>query len=311
MTPREIIAEAWAITGREPSLRRWGFTSSFFETLLNLKLVVYQVYFFYELVMLGETPGFFDVEIALYHALPFWVFMSIIIAFILMVVIEFFMPHVCLGAIIGLAAKSFRREEVKGGLVLGLYNFFPLFAVREIFFLSRTTTVITAISLMIRYIDGDVKVPLIITLIVLWALSNVLKFLSSFAEEAIVIRKTPIFTAMGRSFKMLISNLGHIVFLVLLMVVISVRVLINAVMVLVIPAIVVGLAVLLANFFSTTLSYSVASVVGVLLVIGASYFFAYLHVFKQTVWTITYLQLSEHKDLDIIVADEGGGNESH
>ena len=307
MTPREIIAEAWAITGREQSLRRWGFTSSLFETLLNLKLVVYQVYFFYEFVFRGGAPGFFDVEIAIYHALPFWGFLTIIIIFILMVVIEFFMPSLCLGAIIGLAAKSFRKEEVKGGLVLGIYNFFPLFAARELFVFSRITTTITVVSLILRYVDDPLKMPAVIAVIGLWLLSSVLRFFSSFAEEAIVIRKTPLFTAIGRSFKMLLSNLSHVMFLILLLLVISVRIVINAIMVLIIPSVVIGLAFLLANFLSNEVSYTIAGIVGVALVLIASYFFAYLHVFKQTVWTITYMIFSEKKDLDIIVADEGGG----
>jgi hypothetical protein len=303
MTPREIIAEAWAITGREPRLRHWGFASSFFETLLNVKLVTYQTYFFYEFFIRGGMPGFFDVEIALYHALPHWLFFTIIIAFGLMVVIEFFMPHICLGAIIGLAAKSYRKEEVKGGLVLGLYNFFPILGIRELFFLSRTTMVITVTSLMLRYIDNPLKFPSIAVLITLWMISSILRFFSSFAEEAVVIRKAPLFDAIGKSFKLLLSHLGHVIFLVLLLVVISVRILINAVMVLLIPAIIVAVGVLLANVFSPTLSYPIASIVGFLLVIAASYFFAYLHVFKQTVWTIAYLELSDKKDVDIIVGE--------
>ncbi|TSC78698.1 MAG: Uncharacterized protein G01um101425_988 [Candidatus Peregrinibacteria bacterium Gr01-1014_25] len=311
MTPREIIARAWAITGHETSLRRWGFTSSFLETLLNVKLVMYQTYFFYEYFMSGGTPGFFDVEVALYHVLPFWFFLTIVITFLVMVVIEFFMPHLCLGAIIGLAAKAYRGEEVKGGLVLGVYNFFPIFAVREIFFLARTTTTITAISLILRYIDHPLKAPSVITLILLWAVSNILRFLTSFAEEAIVIRKSHIFSAMGRSFKLFLSHLGHLMFLVLLMLVISIRVIINAIIVLLIPALVLGLGLLLATFLSMTLSVVLATITGFGLIVGASYFFAYLHVFKQTVWTITYLELSKHKDIDLIVADEGGGGGHH
>ena len=36
------------------------------------------------------------------------------------------------------------------------------------------------------------------------------------------------------------------------------------------------------------------------MIFGASYFFAYLHVFKQTVWTLTYIELSSRKEQDII-----------
>jgi hypothetical protein len=35
-------------------------------------------------------------------------------------------------------------------------------------------------------------------------------------------------------------------------------------------------------------------------VLIASYFFGYLHVFQHTVWTITFMELRKHKDLDVI-----------
>ena len=63
MTPRQIIAEAWAITRREWLLRRWGCTSSLFELLLSIKLIGYQVYFLYEYFWGDGKAGFFDVEI--------------------------------------------------------------------------------------------------------------------------------------------------------------------------------------------------------------------------------------------------------
>lgn len=300
MTPREIIAEAWAITTREGSLRRWAFTSSFLETLLSVKLLSYQVYFVYEYFYGSGEAGFFDIEIEMWHRFPHWAFFTVITIFILMVVIELFMPHLCLGAIIGLAAKSYRKEEVKGGLVLGLYNFFPIFAIHELLFLSGLSTAITAISLIIRYIDGALMMPSIIGVIFLFCIANILKFLFSFAEEAVVIRKQGVFEAIGKSFKLIVSHLGHIMFLLILLFVITLRIVFNVAVVVVVPAIVLGIAFLLTKFLPAALSYSIATVVGVVLVIIASYFFAYLHAFKQTVWTITYLELSSRKELDVI-----------
>ena len=300
MTPREIIAEAWSITTREVTIRRWSFTSSFFETLLNLKLLVYQIYFAYEYFGRGGDVGFFDIEIYLYKSMPFWVFLIIITAFISLVVIELFMPHLCLGAIIGLAAKSHRKEEMRGGLVLALYNFFPIFAIHEFLMLSGLSTLITASSLILRYIDPALKFPSIYMAITLFIVANILKFLFSFAEEGVVIRKQGIFTAIGRSFKLIVSHLGHVVFLILLLLVISLRILINTLMVLLIPGIVIGIGLLLTLFLSTTISYTIAGIVGVILIFIASYFFAYLYAFKQTVWTLTYLELSSQKDLDVI-----------
>jgi hypothetical protein len=109
-----------------------------------------------------------------------------------------------------------------------------------------------------------------------------------------------VFAAIGQSFKLIVSYLSHIVFLVLLMLVISVRIVINTVLLLVIPALAIGLGMLLFLILPAFLSILIASLFGFALLVLASYFLAYLHVFKQTVWTLTYLELSEEKDLDII-----------
>lgn len=301
MTPREIIAAAWAITTREPSLRRWAFTSSLLETLLRVKLIGYQVYFAYEYMLHGEGAGFFDVEIWLYNTLPLWLFLTIIIAFGLLVIVEFFFPHICAGAIIGLSAKSYRKEDVKGGLVLGLYNFFPIFAIHEFLTLGSLSTIITACSLIIRYVEGPLGSLAIGMILILFAFSLLLKFFFSFAEEAVVLQKMGIFQAIGRSFKLIVSNLSHIFFLLLLLFVISLRIVVNAVAVVLIPGIILGLGLLLATILPEVISYTISSIVGVGLIVAASYLFAYIQAFKVTVWTITYLELIKVKDLDVIV----------
>jgi hypothetical protein len=304
MTPREIIAAAWAITTKEPSLRRWSFTSSLLEMLFSIKLIGYQLYFAYKFFFAGGEAGFFDVEILLYRSVPHTVFFTILTIFILMVIIEFFIPHLCLGAMIGLAAKSYRKEKVKGGLVLGLYNYFQIFAIHEFLTLSSFSMLVTIISLLLRYVDGPIRDLAIIVAICLFLFSLILKFFFSFAQEAVVTQKLGIFEAIGRSFKLIVSHLGHIVFLLLLLFVISLRIVINAIVVVLIPAIIVGLALFLATIFPATISYSIAGVVGLALIIAASYMFAYIHAFKVTVWTITYLELIKHKDLDVIVGGD-------
>jgi len=304
MTPREIIAEAWAITTREPRLRRWAFISSFLETLFSIKLIGYQFYFAYSYFYHSEAAGFFDVEIALYNALPLWLSLTLGILFVLLLLAEWFMPHLCLGALIGLSAKSYRKEEVKGGLVLGLYNFFSIFAIHEFLTLSSVSLLVTATSLAYRYSDGALRSIAIGMLIFFFVTSLILKFFFSFAEEAVVTQKLGIFTAIGRSFKLIVSHLSHVVFLLLLLFVISLRIVINAIMVVLIPAIIIGLALILTTILPQAISYTIAGIVGLALVIAASYMFAYIHAFKVTVWTLTYLELIKHKDLDLILDGE-------
>src|SRR3989338_8457996 len=303
MTPREIIAEAWAITLREKSLRRWGFTAALFETLLDVKLLIYQVYFLISYLQ-GDPIGFFKIEELLFAALPFWGFVTFIIVLLILFAVEIFLPKMCLGAIIGLAAKAHKKGEVKGGLVLALYNFFAIFAIRELFVLGGVTTMITVISLILRYMGEGLRGTLIGLTVGFWLLSNLFRFFANFAEEEAVIKKSGVFESMGRSFKLIISHLRHVVFLLMLLFIISLRVLLNALVPLVLPAIIIGIGILLAMFLSNTLTVIISTIVGIVLVFVASYFFAYLHVFQQTTWTITYMELSKLKDLDIIELGE-------
>lgn len=301
MTPRELIAEAWAIVSREKLIRRWAFASSLLQTLFSLKLLIYQVYFAYTYFFLGEGAGFFDIEIMLFHSIPFGVFLTLAILFILLIVVELLLPHICHGAIVGLAAKSFRGESMKGGLVLGLYNFFPIFGIHEFLVLASTSMAITISSLILRYVSAPLSYWSIGMLLILFCISNVLKFFFSFGIEAIVIEKKGVIEAIGRSFKLIVSHLAHVMFLLLLLFVIAIRIALNVAMVIIIPGLVIGLGSVLTFFLSPLISYSIAGTVGVALIIVASYFFAYIQAFKYTVWTITYLELMKEKDLDVIL----------
>ncbi len=300
MTPRDIIAEAWTITCREKSLQRWGFFTSFFETLFALKLIGYQAYFGYAYFIEGKTVGFFDDFIWLHEKVSIGVFITIIAIFCVLLVIEWFVPHLAEGAIIGLTAKSHQKQAVTGGLVLALFNFFPIFAIHEFLILASLSMVITICSLILRYIPGDAAWFLIGVIVFFWILSNFLKFLFSFAQPAVVVEKAGIFAAMGQSYKLIVSYLGQVMFLVMLLMVISIRIFINAVVVLLIPAVMFGLVISLGSFLSVALTWLIASAVGIALILVASYFFGYLHVFNHAVWTITYIELRKHKDLDVI-----------
>ena len=184
MTPREIIAEAWTIVTTEPRVRRWAYASSLLETLLNLKLLLTQAYFGYVYLYGHGEAGFFDIELWIFRNLPLAASSTILISFVLLVVIEFFAPHLCLGAIIGLAAKRAKGEPVKGGTVLGLYNFFAIFTIHEFLILASVPTTVTVISLILRYIDPGLWAFSIGGVLFLFCVGNIQKFLFAFAEEA-------------------------------------------------------------------------------------------------------------------------------
>jgi len=298
MTPREIIAKAWEITKKERQLRRWGYAASIAETLLNIKLLTYQTWLIASYLK-GNPIGFLTIELTIKENTPPWFFWSFIITILVLIVIEWLFPHLSRGSIIGLGAKSHNGEEVKGGLVLAIYNFFPMFAIHEIFFLGRLTVLVTIISLILRY--SPEIAPLAVTLLLIfYVFSLIIRFFCIFAEEAVVIRKIGIGKALKASFKLVISYLGQVVFLILLFYFILLRVILNAITVLLIPAAVLGIGFILTFWMPHILGYSIATLIGLILVAVASYFFAYLAVFKQTIWTLTYMELAKRRELDII-----------
>ncbi len=301
MTPREIIAEAWTITRREKTIRRWGFFSSFFETLFLAKLLIYQAWFIYGYLQ-HRTVGFFDDVLWLYNNVSQTAFYSILATFFVLLFIEWVFPRLAKGAIIGLTAKAVKKEPLKGGFILAFYNFVQMFAIHEIFVLGSIANVVTLSSLVLRYVDGDVKFIIVGTLAFFWLLSSILHFLASFAEPAVVVSRESVFAAVGTSFKFIVSYTGHVLFLWLLLFVISIRIVINVVFALLIPAIVIGLGVALINVLSPLATILITSSIGLILIFIASYFFAYLHVFKDAVWTITYIELKKNKDLTVIDA---------
>ncbi len=298
LTPREIIAQAWTVTTTEPALKRWGFAGSALRLLLDIKLVGYQFYFLYSYVS-GKQVGLFDDAFWLYAHAPRSVFYAIIIGFALLVLSEIFLPIFCDGAIIGLTAKSHNKERVSGGFILGMYNFFPIYAVHQIFIFSGVNLLIMTISILLRYGSGLTGFMIVVATI-LWLISSVMSFLASFAEPAIVIRKAGVFDAIGQSLKLTFSYPGHVIFLILLLLIISIRIFINLAILVLIPGLIVGLGIVLTYILTPVFSYTIAGIVALILTLVAAYFFMYLHVFRQAVWTIMYMELTKEKELDKI-----------
>ncbi len=298
LTPREIIAEAWRITTTERTLRAWGFFRTIFALLLDLKLLGYQLYFIYAYIA-GHEVGLLDDWIILYDLVPMWAFVTILVAFILLLIVELFVPSLGDGAIIGLAAKAYKKEKVEGGFILGLYNYFPILTLHEIFAFSGISIFITACSLILRYTEG-LRWGLLVIATLLWIISSILRFFASFSEEGVVIQKLGVFEAAGRSIKLTVSYLSHVVFLALLMMVIGLRVVMNVVVIIVLPAVLFGLGTLLTLFLAPAIAWTIIGIVGVVLVFCLAYGLTYLNVFKQTVWTIMFIEMNKQRDLDAI-----------
>ena len=199
--------------------------------------------------------------------------------------------------------KYLTQKEIFDCLIILSDDFQSFFQVFLIFYitviLSGISTVISICSLALRY-GGSFALFAIFAIIAVWLCTLCLEFFWIFVEEAIVIHKIGVRAAVKKSIKLVISHLGHIVFLMLLLFFIVLRIVGNLLMIILIPGIVISLGFFLSRLLPLVVSYAVSGVLGIIIVGIASYFFAYIDVFRQTVWTITYMELSKLKELDVI-----------
>jgi hypothetical protein len=221
------------------------------------------------------------------------------VLFLVLIVVELFIPSLAGGAIIGLSAKAHNKEPETGGIVLALYNFFPILAVHELFVFSGLSILITSISVIMRY-GGGMAYPLLAVAIIIWTISNILRFFSSFTEPGIVVEKLGVFESGAKSVKLIFGYMPHVMFLFVLLWVIMIRIIINTLIITLVPIAIMATGLGLTYIVSPAMSFLIAGIIGLILTIVAAYFFAYLHVFKQTVWTVMYMELIKEKELDKI-----------
>lgn len=307
MNPRELIAEAWRITiAHRRILLPWGALEAFVVMIAAVCFVTYQGFVLSIFFRTGNLSSWGSIadSVRPFAAEHPGLIIALIIAAAIYGILWLLVPRLATGAIIGLAAKIHCGDEPKGGLVLAIFNCMPLLELAAAFALIDGKTVFSLWSLLVRYMGAtDVIFGTSIVLMLIWTVSFIFQFLFMFAEEAIVVRKMGVFHSIGHSFKLVISYLGRIVLIGILLLVIILRIILNAIVIFVIPATVLGLGFLLARFLPEFVSFTISGILGLAIAILASYFLGYVTVFKNTVWTITYLELSKERELDVIATE--------
>ena len=308
MTPRELIAEAWHITTEHKrKLLPWGAADAFVLLFAAMGFMSYQVYVLSAFFRTGSSPSAREVFTELSNLLgnDQLLIGTLIVLTAIYGIFWLVVPRFATGALIGLAAKIHCGDKPKGSLALAVFNFMPLLELSAALALIDGKMLFSFWSILVRYMGAD---DIIITtsavLVLIWCVSFIFHFLFMFAEEAIVIRKMGMFRSIGHSFKLVISYLSKVVLIGILLLVIILRIIVNAIVIFLIPSIVMGLGLLLARFMPHFVSFGISGCIGLIAMAFASYFLGYVTVFKHTVWTITYIELSKLKELDIIEAPE-------
>lgn len=295
----EVIKTAWSLTNAKKGLIWFGIIPAFFTMLVGLGYFSYQFLAFEISPFFGDKSFDFTKISGLvfdfagnHHAI---VVLSIFAAII--VGLGFFLiPPLCEGGIIGLISAFYKKKdgvEVRDGIVIGTHHYLKMFEYGMVVSTFSFFEFLTIGSLTVRHLG--MPMWLIILLGVLFAVSLLFGFLFIYAQNFIVLESRGIIGSFGGSAKLVVSNFGKTFLMWLLMLLISIRVIINVVLVFLIPLFVA----FVANFFVSkvvlTFGIILATMAGLVVVSIAAYLGGVLHVFTTAAWTITFLELDHHR----------------
>jgi len=317
MNYKERILEAWQFTQSNKKLIIWyGFLPAFITTVFGIGYVGYQIMAFKASPLFDNAPKSFGYTLATtiidFFKTNFSFTVPVIITAIILLLIYLFIPVILESATIQLIARRKNGQKVTlgEGLQFGLLRFLQLF---EYSLLMRTFSYVSITAegaFILRNLGMDAFQTFLPVLIIAAIVALILHTLFTFTEYYIVIDEEGVMTSIFKSCTLVITNLQRTIMLVILMLIIGIRIVIQLVLVILIPAIVISG---FAFFASTSLPYYAFYILGGLtfvFIVFASYLAAVVNIFAATVWTYTFLDFTsnvapsarEKADINIVKA---------
>ncbi len=304
MKYRAIIREAWAVTQGNKKLIWWF---AFVPALLEL--LVGMVYLSYQAVSFWDNPYFregaqgshlisevFTGVVGLFKVQPGLVVFGIVIVAIILLA-YLFLPVFTQGSLIQLVAhiRAGRPVSVPEGISFGFNRFLQLFEYSLFIKTFSLVGIVTEASLALRILGPKPFEVLGWIFLLFMIVGLILTLLVTYSEYYIVIDKEGAFTSVVRSSGLVIRQWHHTLFMLLLMTVIIVRIALNLLVALLVPALVLGPIFFFTSTVLAKIGAVVGGIVGLVVLYFASYFLGVFHMFTTTVWTYTFLELTKEE----------------
>lgn len=304
MNYRQIIADSWKYTQSNKRLIIWfGFFSCLLTTTVGVGYIAYQFFAFKssylftteEHSFLSQVVGFIIdfVKDNLSLTVPLVVFAAIF------AILYFLYPTLAKAAAIQTIArnKNGQKAGVGTGFRHGMMAFLPLLEYHLLIKTFSFFSILIEMSFVLRNLGPvlfKILLPLFILLIII---GFILTLLFTYTDFYIVIDNEPIFSAMRKSAKMVIMHWKYTFLISILMLIIGLRIIIQVVMVFLIPALIVLITGYLATVTLPVTGVIVGGVVGLVALIAAAYLTGIVEIFSYTVWTYTFLAVTQEKEL--------------
>lgn len=302
---RHVIHEAWVFTREHKNLMLWySFLPSLLTTLIGILYLAYQFFAF------KRSPLFENSEESFLHELvttvlgflgehkPF--ILPVVIVMIVVGVSYLLLPTLCQGGLVQIIAKMRKNLPVKAidGISFGLLVFLPLFEYHLLVKTFSLFAVLTEGSFVIRNLGLEGLRLLMPFFLIFVVVGFILTLLFTYSEFFIVLEKKKVLSSMGNSAKLVVLNWQHTFLIGILMLLIGLRVIINVIAILLVPALIIISTALIATVTLAKIGIIIGVIIGIIALLIASYFNGILNMFANTVWTFTFLALREEQGVE-------------
>lgn len=302
MKYRAIIGEAWLITQENKKLIWWfAFVPSLLTFLVSMVYIVYQGFSLWTSPYIRsdatESHLFSTLlrkGLELFNQNPSLGVFCVVLAAIA-VITYFMLPVFTQGALIQLVARKRAGEEISvaRGISYGFNRFLQLFEYHTFIKTFSLVGIITEASFAFRIFGPEpFKIFGWIFLLFL-AVAVFLSLLLTYAEYYVVIDKENVFSSIIKSSGLVIRQWHHTLFMLLLMAVIIVRIALNLLVAVLVPALIFAPIFFFTSITLAKIGVIIGAIAGAIILYFASYFLGVFHVFTTSVWTFTFLDLTK------------------
>lgn len=306
MDYRKLISESWSYTQSHKSLIRWfGFFPAIFTTTVGAWYIFYQFFAFKKSwIFDNANESFFEEMVGL-----IWDFITghvsltvpLIIFGVIFLIFYLLLPTVAMAGAIQTIARNRNGQEagVGTGLRHGIMSFLPLIEYHLLIKTFSFFAILIEMSFVVRNLGPVIFQFLLPVFVVFVFLSIFLTLLFTFTDFFIVVDGDKVFESMKKSAKLVITHWKHTFLITLLMIIIGLRIVIQAVLVFLIPALVVFLMGYLTTlaFASASVIYIVGGVVGGVGLLLSAYLNGIVDIFAYSVWTFAFLDLTNEEEV--------------
>jgi len=311
MDYKQIIAESWVYTQKNKKLILWfGFLQAILTTSVGVGYIAYQIFAFKTSWMFdnAEHSSLTQVITLIWDFIKghlSWTAPLVVVA-ILFFIFYILFPTIAKASAIQMIARNRNGQKagVGTGLRHGIMSFLPLFEYHTLIKTFSLFSILIEMSFVVRNLGPAIFKFLLPVFIIFIIISLLLTLLFTFADFYIVIDDKKVFESMKESGKLVITHWQSTFLITILMIIIGVRIIIQAFVVLAIP----GIIILVSGYIATVALPITGVIVGLIIggigLIVAAYLNGVVDIFSYSVWTFTFLALTSEKQLSAREADK-------